>query len=331
MPVLEAGLSDTRESKYLPLANDANALIYEMSNSGPLKQKVNSSFDDQVYLDFFNNETMSIWATGLGDLYDVLPFDGVWLDQNEVTALCNGNSSDMSEMCTGEKPNIMKVSTPIPIGGEMAYNTSWYVSYPQNEVNESSTYFLPFIPSLVFNFDNMTMALNATHPESNYTQFDTHSLFGHMQAMTTYNALSTANDSRLEGFANSLQFILSRSTFSGSGQYASHSSGDIMRTWEDMKWSIASLMNFNMFGIPHTGADVCGSFNSTLPLEEQQELCARWIQLATFYPFARQYLDVSAAYEPYHLPDAWSDMAVASIKERYKYMDFMYQCLFSAT
>jgi alpha-glucosidase (family GH31 glycosyl hydrolase) len=37
-----------------------------------------------------------------------------------------------------------------------------------------------------------------------------------------------------------------------------------MRTWEDMKYSVAGLMNFNMFGIPHTGADVCGSFNSTL-------------------------------------------------------------------
>lgn len=112
---------------------------------------------------------------------------------------------------------------------------------------------------------------------SNYTQYDTHSLFGHMQAMTTFNALSTANDSRLESFANMTQFILSRSTFSGSGMYASHYTGDIMRNWEDMKWSIAALMNFNMFGIPHTGADVCGSLDSTLDETEAQELCARWI------------------------------------------------------
>jgi alpha-glucosidase (family GH31 glycosyl hydrolase) len=110
----------------------------------------------------------------------------------------------------------------------------------------------------------MTMALNATHPMSNYTQYDTHSLFGHMQAMTTYNAMFTANDSRLSAFADMSQFILSRSTFSGSGQYASHSTGDIMRTWEDMKYSVAGLMNFNMFGIPHTGADVCGSLSATL-------------------------------------------------------------------
>jgi len=55
-----------------------------------------------------------------------------------------------------------------------------------------------------------------------------------------------------------------------------------------MRWSIAGVMNFNMFGIPMVGPDTCGFFedkNVTEP--EQKELCARWIELATFYPFAR--------------------------------------------
>jgi alpha-glucosidase (family GH31 glycosyl hydrolase) len=30
--------------------------------------------------------------------------------------------------------------------------------------------------------------------------------------------------------------------------------------WEDMRYAIAGMMNFNMFGIPMVGADVCGSF-----------------------------------------------------------------------
>jgi alpha-glucosidase (family GH31 glycosyl hydrolase) len=42
-------------------------------------------------------------------------------------------------------------------------------------------------------------------------------------------------------------------------------------------------MNMNMFGIPHTGADVCGTYGE----EIDEELCLRWIQLATFYPLAR--------------------------------------------
>lgn len=131
MPILQAGLSDTRESPYLALANDANALILEMNQTDPLKQKVAGSSIGDVYLDFFNDKTMSIWATGLGDLYEDLAFDGIWLDENEVTALCNGNSSDVSSMCTGVLPNMTRqVERPTVGSDDITYNTSWYVSYP---------------------------------------------------------------------------------------------------------------------------------------------------------------------------------------------------------
>jgi len=39
-----------------------------------------------------------------------------------------------------------------------------------------------------------------------------------------------------------------------------------------------------MFGIPHSGADVCG-FKGGNTFDE--ELCLRWYQLATFFPLAR--------------------------------------------
>jgi len=56
-----------------------------------------------------------------------------------------------------------------------------------------------------------------------------------------------------------------------------------------MTYSISSIFNFNMFGIPMTGPDTCGTYESSeVPEDEyQEELCARWIQLASFYPFAR--------------------------------------------
>lgn len=57
-----------------------------------------------------------------------------------------------------------------------------------------------------------------------------------------------------------------------------------------MKYSIAGVMNFNMFGIPMVGPDTCGYMG----LDGQDELCARWVQLATFFPFARQNQDDSA-------------------------------------
>ena len=60
-------------------------------------------------------------------------------------------------------------------------------------------------------------------------------------------------------FVNHLKqrpFVLSRSTFVGSGRYSSHWLGDNFGNFDYMKYSIAGILNFNMFGINHVGADV---------------------------------------------------------------------------
>jgi alpha-glucosidase (family GH31 glycosyl hydrolase) len=45
---------------------------------------------NRVFLDFFNDKTSDIWAQGLMDLYEQVPFDGISLDMNEPATVCNG-------------------------------------------------------------------------------------------------------------------------------------------------------------------------------------------------------------------------------------------------
>jgi alpha-glucosidase (family GH31 glycosyl hydrolase) len=68
----------------------------------------------------------------------------------------------------------------------------------------------------------MSLSLNATHPSDDSTEYNVHSLYGHMQSKITKEFLMGA-DSVLPG---KKPFILSRSTFATSGKYAAHSLGE---------------------------------------------------------------------------------------------------------
>jgi alpha-glucosidase (family GH31 glycosyl hydrolase) len=96
-----------------------------------------------------------------------------------------------------------------------------------------------------------------------------------------------------------------------------------------MKASIADVMQFSMFGIPMTGAAVGGNYG-----EENPEIVARWIQLSTFMPLARQSRDElkgGKPNEPYNLPKPYSSWARNAIYDRLKYTRQMYTCLFEAS
>ena len=137
-------------------------------------------------------------------------FDGLSLDFNENTV--NKTNTDMSkETACNSEGQFLKDA-----------DKNWYTQCSQEQ---SGTFYLPFIPSKTKNFDQFSLALNATHPASNTSEYDLHSLNGHLQLKATYQSLT--NSSLFAKAFNGLRpFAMSRSTFAGSGMYGGHFFGD---------------------------------------------------------------------------------------------------------
>ena len=76
-------------------------------------------------------------------------------------------------------------------------------------------------------------------------------LAGFTEAIATQTALESLR-------SNIRSFVLSRSTFAGSGVHTAHWLGDNSATFGDMYMSIPGLLNFQLFGVTLVGTDICG-------------------------------------------------------------------------
>jgi lysosomal alpha-glucosidase len=86
------------------------------------------------------------------------------------------------------------------------------------------------------------------------------------------------------------------------------------------------MLNFNMFGIPLVGADICG-FNGNTTVE----LCQRWQELGAFYPFSRNHNSLGMIDQD---PAAFSEAFIASSRMallvRYQLLPLYYTLFFRA-
>jgi alpha-glucosidase (family GH31 glycosyl hydrolase) len=120
-------------------------------------------------------------------------------------------------------------------------------------------------------------------------------------------------------------FLLTRSSFLGTGVHSAKWTGDNAATWNDLKSSIVSVMDFNIFGVPMIGADICGFIYDTT-----EELCTRWIEVGAFYPFSRNHNTLGAAPQELYL---WENVATAAKKAlamRYQLLPFLYTLFYNA-
>lgn len=154
----------------------------------------------------------------------------------------------------------------------MEDNNNWYEQV--GSLDQPSTYNLPFVPGFTeFGpLDSQGLSLNATHPGyGNEIEYNLHNLYGHMMAWRFNQYVTTTANSSFN--KDNRPFLLTRSSFSSTGRFASHWLGDNWRSWDYMRYSVAGIMNMNMFGIPHVGADVCGFFGE----KKDDEMCGRWV------------------------------------------------------
>ncbi|XP_071735645.1 alpha-xylosidase 1-like [Rutidosis leptorrhynchoides] len=259
--------------------------------------------------DFLNPKTVSWWAEEIRRFHELVPVDGLWIDMNEASNFCSG-------LCTLPKgkqcPSGTGPGWVCCLDCKNITKTQW--DEPPYKINASGT-------SVPVGYK--TIATSAVH-YNGVREYDAHSIYGFSQTIATHKGLQSLQGKR--------PFILTRSTFVGSGRYAAHWTGDNKATWDDLKYSISTMLNFGMFGIPMVGSDICGFYpvwrhHQPEPLEE---LCNRWIELGAFYPFSRDHANY---YSPRQELYQWKSVAISArnaLGMRYKLLPYLYTLSYEA-
>ncbi|CAF2718675.1 unnamed protein product [Rotaria sp. Silwood2] len=259
---------------------------------------------------FFPDRTQAWWSRWIKNFRQVnLTFDGLWLDMNEPALF---NTNDPISWYWMEAGSNYTLKCPQNLLDDPPYRTKAVFQYDDN-MNRSAR------------LSDRTLCMSALQGELNsmtgrpkYRHYDVHNLYGWSETRETWNALRLAINKR--------SLILTRSTFVGSGQWSSHWFGDNQATWHEMKRSLIMMVEFNWFGIPFNGADICGFEKSP-----SEEMCIRWMQIGAFYPFSRNHNGNKAFDQD---PASWSALAVSimisALQIRYTLLPYYYTLFYKA-
>jgi len=304
VPIIDAGISLNETSDAYNLGMKYNVWVKSsQNNTNPL---VGVVWPGVVHwVDWVNPNASKYWNELFTKFHQQVPFSGIWLDMNENSNFCFGEFNNSCTFLADYLPDGVYPdgNRNIPDGDQNPNlppsNWSWF--------NSSA---LPYVPGNV-PLEDKSISINALHSDGSL-EFDLHNLVGLLETHETYKTL--------QGLTGKRPFILSRSTTVGSGLFAAHWSGDNYATWDFLRLSIPCVFNFQLFGIPMSGDDICGFGGNTT-----EELCSRWMQLGAFYPFMRNHMSVGTIdHYPYSFGETLLQASMASLKFRYSILKYYF-------
>ena len=248
VPIIDPGILAVDESwdlDYTPYTEgmEMDVFVKDLTGETPYMGQVWPG--PTHFPDWFHPNATTYWTNQLAAWHDLAPFDGVWVDMNEVSNFCtgqvcrNGDPANCPTLqvdtqtvcclvCDDPEPENELDFPKFNIGNDVGINDD----------NHRDDLYMKTIPSSAVHYDNVK-------------QYDVHNLHGTMEAKATAVAMEKIRDGKRS-------FVLSRSSFPGHGNHAAHWTGDNAATWNDLKASIVTVNNFAMFGLSMVGADICG-------------------------------------------------------------------------
>ncbi|TYZ65007.1 hypothetical protein PybrP1_004105 [[Pythium] brassicae (nom. inval.)] len=292
-----------------------------------------------AFVDFFHPNATEFWYEQLAALHDhLVPFDGLWLDMNEPSSSCDFAFADDTNACPKHAFPDQALDTAVSRrrerhrrAGEVPSDTALEHTQARGGGGEGGGGFVrsndvafpfdpyrqPFAPGQNTqhrgghgNLNSATLPMASLHHTS--LHYNLHSLYGFAATKVTRAALDRVLKKR--------SVLLSRATYAGSGRFGGHWLGANAGTWENLRLSIAGVLQMNLFGIPLVGPNVCGYEG-----DASKELCVRWHQAASFFPLVRNH---ARKHTLSQTPVDFDPEAVNLIRDallrRYRYLPYMY-------
>ncbi|TFY77203.1 hypothetical protein EWM64_g6809 [Hericium alpestre] len=354
LSILEEQVQNMRDANIPLEANDTD--VYDPYLSGIeqdvfVKNPDGSTYIGQVwpgytvFPDWFANSTTQFWTDALRNWSDGgVEYSGIWLDMNEISSFCEGswyeslslsiagngvdflipgNPDDLvTDWPEGYNVTISGPSGNITVNGTLTYGAGGNSTAPQTKLmkrglgaGNQSNVDLNAAPYALHNaFGRLavrTLSPNASH-SGGIAELDIHNAYGYMEERATNLGLRQVHPGQRP-------FIISRSTFPGSGKWTGHWLGDNFSKWQYLQLNIQGILQFQLFQIPMVGADTCGFNGNT-----DEELCNRWMQLSAFAPFYRNHNERGAiSQEPYRWPSV-ANASRTAIATRYALLPYWY-------